>query len=86
MEGSDIVTVHVTTELLAQMGEWSPEPVYVLIEDHGPDVHPPRYTMVFRTTMEDKPPTQMCRYPAQHHAHEWDEGGHRWTCPGWHKH
>lgn len=86
MDYTEPVTVLVHTDLLAQLSEWSAEPVYVRIDDGGPDAQPPRYTMSFRTTMGDKPPAQMCRYPSDHHAHEWNEGGRPWSCPGWQKH
>lgn len=29
------------------------------------------------------PPRMMCRYPAPHVPHVWDEGGNDYTCPGW---
>lgn len=47
-EGDHIVTVHVSTELLAVPSEWS-DPVQVQIVDRGPDATAPRYTMNFRT-------------------------------------
>jgi hypothetical protein len=46
-EGDQVVTVHVSTELLAELREWS-QPVEAQIVDGGPDMHP-RYTMNFRT-------------------------------------
>jgi len=51
MEGDRVVTVLVSTELLAELLEWSP-PVQVQVQ-HNPDLTP-EYTMVFRTTT---PPT-----------------------------
>jgi len=46
MEGDHVVIVLVTTELLAELGDWS-QPVQVKIERHeGMD---PEYTMVART-------------------------------------
>ena len=47
MEGDHVVTVHVSTELLAELREWS-QPVQAQIVDGGPSMNP-RYTMNFRT-------------------------------------
>jgi hypothetical protein len=45
MEGDHVVTVLVTTELLAEMREWSQPVQAMIVDDPG---HDPRYTMQFR--------------------------------------
>lgn len=74
MEGDRAVTVLVSTELLAELTEWSP-PVQVQVQHH-PDLTP-EYTMVFRTLRYPDTLEQLCE--RMHDAYEQAAVGAGWA-------